>query len=176
MEENVALNGNWKATHVFYTNSRTRWHECALYIMQRPPFKRVCAPTHARSCKPRKFKLQFCALHLSCHYSFRLIFSFSFSLRRFEHFSYYLLATIFFFLFFLLLDFLFSFFLPSCFSLFLLFPGHVLTSRSVYLWYFCANSESCVFNRCIVKCKVNKFCSFKSNNLLSSNSGNYFLY
>lgn len=99
MEENVALNGNWKATHVFYTNSRTRWHECALYIMQRPPFKRVCAPTHARSCKPRKFKLQFCALHLSCHYSFRLIFSFSFSLRRFEHFSYYLLATIFFFYF-----------------------------------------------------------------------------
>lgn len=99
MEENVALNGNWKATHVFYTNSRTRWHECALYIMQRPPFKRVCAPTHARSCKPRKFKLQFCALHLSCHYSFRLIFSFSFSLRRFEHFSYYLLATIFFFIF-----------------------------------------------------------------------------
>lgn len=59
---------------------------------------------------------------------------------------------------------------------FLLFPGHVLTSRSVYLWYFCANSESCVFNRCIVECKVNKFCSFKSNNLLSSNSGNYFLY
>lgn len=45
MEENVALNGNWKATHVFYTNSRTRWHECALYIMQRPPFKRVCANT-----------------------------------------------------------------------------------------------------------------------------------
>lgn len=116
--------------HTYFIQIREQDGTSVLSTLCNDPLLNVYAPTHARSCKPRKFKLQFCALHLSCHYSFRLIFSFSFSLRRFEHFSYYLLATIFFFLFFLLLDFLFSFFLPSCFSLFLLFPGHVLTSRS----------------------------------------------
>lgn len=172
MEENVALNGNWKATHVFYTNSRTRWHECALYIMQRPPFKRVCANTQEVA-NPENLNCNFVLYTFLAITLFALFFPSLFLCAVSNIFPIIFSLLSFFFL---LLDFLFSFFLPSCFSLFLLFPGHVLTSRSVYLWYFCANSESCVFNRCIVECKVNKFCSFKSNNLLSSNSGNYFLY
>lgn len=112
---------NWR-TCVFYTNSRTRWHEGVLYIMQRPPFKCICTHTHThrRSCK-RKFKL-----HRAILYSIPFLFfspCFSSSLLRFEHFSYYLFYYLFFC--FLLLDFfilllfvvLFFFLFPEFFAI-----------------------------------------------------------
>lgn len=117
--------------------------------------------THRRSCK-RKFKL-----HRAILYSTPFLFfspCFSSSLLRFEHFSYYLFYYLFFcFLlldFFILLLFVVLFFFYSL-NFLLLFPGHVLSSHRVYLWYFCAKSKpgklSLVFlivNTSTVECKV----------------------
>lgn len=154
---------NWR-TCVFYTNSRTRWHEGVLYIMQRPPFKCICTHTHTHIEEVANENLnctaQFCTLHLS--YSFRLVFLLPCSVSN----IFPIIFSITFFFVFCSLIFLFFFFLLSYFFFYSLnflplFPGHVLSSHRVYLWYFCAKSKpgklSLVFlivNTSTVECKV----------------------